>query len=70
MFQDGDRRLAAHRRKLFKEDIQRVTFFKVVEEILDRESRACEDWRSTLYVGIDDDQWLGYLTLRLGRTTR
>ena len=34
---------------------QRISFFDLVEEVLDRCSTACEDRCSTLDVGVDDE---------------
>lgn len=67
LFEDAYRSLAVNRRKLLQERLQRIAFFEVVEQVLDRNPRAGEYRCSALNVGIDDDQGLFHARLHRGK---
>ena len=46
---------SGHYRELIQKNFERIAFFKVVEQILDRHARTSENGCSALNVGVDDD---------------
>lgn len=58
LLEDDNRHLARHRRELPQEHFERVAFFQVVEEVLDRNAGSREDGSPALSLWIGDDERL------------
>lgn len=56
LLENRDSDLAPHRWKLREENIERITLFKVVEEVSDGNPGAREDGLPALNLRINDDQ--------------
>jgi len=55
LFQNSHGHGSADRWKLIQEDLEGITFFKVVEQVLYRHPGACEYWRTTLDIWVNGD---------------
>jgi hypothetical protein len=55
IFEDLNRQLPTHGRKVLKEDLQRVSSFKMLEENANRHSRTDEHRSAPENLGIGDD---------------
>ena len=56
MLKNGDGQFPAHGRKVIEKDIDGVPRFKMIEKRLDRHSRSDEDGRSTVDLGVNNDE--------------
>ena len=64
LFEDSDGHVAGYRRELLQEDLKRITFLKIVEEVPNWHTRARKDGSTALDVRVNDDQRLFHFLLQ------
>ncbi len=67
LFEDSDGYVAGYRRELLHEDLERITFLKIVEEVLNWHARARKDGSTALDFRVNDDQRLFHFLLQRRR---